>query len=147
MGSAPAGCGLRARRPGGSGGPRRRCAGPPGRQAARAPAGAGREDTSTVTILIAFTHPRATRSWTGVLRLLAPGPRLRRRGGRSGLPGADALLDPVAESLVHVAPVLEGALEDRLGHAAQQVADDVADQPVLGGVVQDLADHRPGLTQ
>src|ERR1700733_4237630 len=40
-------------------------------------------------------------------------------GRRSGLSVPDALLDPFAEGLVHVLPVLEGALEHRLGHPVQ----------------------------
>src|ERR1700751_5053334 len=66
-------------------------------------------------------------------------------GECSGLSCADALLDALADVLVDVLPVLEGALQDRLGHAAQQVADDVGDQPVPRGVVVDLAHQRAGL--
>jgi EamA-like transporter family len=44
-----------------------------------------------------------------------------------GLAGADGGLDAVAEVLVHVAPVLEGAVQDGFGHALEQVAGDVAD--------------------
>ena len=64
--------------------------------------------------------------------LLVPGPGY---GRWSGLPGADALLDLVAEGLVHVLPVLEGPLQHRLGHAVEQLADDVGHQPVAGRVV------------
>jgi hypothetical protein len=46
---------------------------------------------------------------------------------------------------VHGAPVLEGALQDRLAHARPEVADDVADQAVTSGVVEHLADQRAGL--
>src|SRR5580704_19133687 len=74
--------------------------------------------------------------------LLVPGPGY---GRWSGLPGADALLDLVAEGLVHVLPVLEGPLQHRLGHAVEQLADDVGYQPVAGRVVQDVTDHRAGL--
>ena len=35
--------------------------------------------------------------------------------------------------------------QDRFGHAVEQVADDVADQAVAGGVVEDVADHRARL--
>src|SRR5580658_4950526 len=59
--------------------------------------------------------------------------------------GADTGLDLVAEVLVHVVPVLEGTLQDRLGHRVEQVAGDVADQPLAGRVVKDFADHRAGL--
>src|ERR1700685_1109621 len=69
----------------------------------------------------------------------------RTRGPESGLLGADAGFAPVAEALVHVAPVLEGALQDRLGHPVEQVADDVADQPLAGRVVEHLADQRARL--
>jgi len=49
--------------------------------------------------------------------------------GETGvLLGADTLLDLVAEVLVHVVPVLEGAEQHRFGHAVDQVADDVGDQ-------------------
>ncbi len=56
------------------------------------------------------------------LQLAALGPATARRaqlgvvGRRSGLSVADALLDPVAEVLVYVLPVLEGPLEHWLGH-------------------------------
>ena len=69
----------------------------------------------------------------------------RVRVGRLGLAVADSLLDLVAEVLVDVLPVLEGALEDRLGHAVEQVAGDVAGQPVAGGVVHHVADEGAGL--
>ena len=36
-------------------------------------------------------------------------------------------------------PVLEGTLQDRLGHPVEQVADDVADQP---GAAKDRCDRR-----
>src|SRR4029077_11152924 len=67
-----------------------------------------------------------------------------RRSGL-GLAGADGLLYAVAEGLVHVAPVLEGALQDGLGHALEQVAGDVADEAFTGRVVENLADHGAGL--
>src|SRR5579871_3432186 len=79
------------------------------------------------------------------LRSVHSQPVLAVPGYRSFLAGADAGLDPVAEALVHVAPVTEGALQDRLGHAVEQVADDVADQPLAGSVIEDLADHRSRL--
>src|SRR5277367_2792426 len=65
---------------------------------------------------------------------------------RSGLSGADALLDTLAQFLVHVPEVPEGALEDGLGHAREQRSHDVADQPVPCGVVHHLPDQRAGLT-
>ena len=55
------------------------------------------------------------------------------------------LRDPVAQVLVHVAPVLEGTQEYGLGHAIEQVADDVAHQPRAGGIVKHVADHGAGL--
>ena len=48
------------------------------------------------------------------------------------------MLDAVAEGLVHVAPVLEGALQDGFGHALEQVAGDVADEAFTGRVVENL---------
>src|SRR5712692_7421156 len=64
---------------------------------------------------------------------------------RSGLSGADALLDPLAQVLVHVPEVPEGTLEPRFGHTGEQRPHDVADQPVPCGVVHHLADQRAGL--
>src|SRR5580692_8734140 len=64
---------------------------------------------------------------------------------RSGQSGADALLDALAQFLVHVPEVPEGALEDGLGHACEQRSHDVADQPVPCGVIHHLADQRAGL--
>ena len=78
--------------------------------------------------------PRWCSVWV-LIRSGSPRPTARRgRRPRSGRRG-----------LVHVAPVLEGALQHRLGHALEQVADDVADQPLPGGVVEHLADHGAGL--
>src|SRR5215469_7371671 len=80
------------------------------------------------------------RVWMRARRRLAPGPPFFRAGAsRSGLPVADALLDLVAQVLVHVLPVLEGTLEHRLGHAVEQVACDVTDQALPGRVIEDLA--------
>ena len=67
---------------------------------------------------------------------MGPGSLLAWAAGRSGLSVANAFLDAFAEGLVHVLPVLEGALEDRRGHSVQQVADDVGHQPVARVVVQ-----------
>src|SRR5580704_1735071 len=64
---------------------------------------------------------------------------------RSGLSLADALLDALAQFLVHVPQVPEGPLEDGLGHAREQRSHDVADQAVPCGVVHYLADQRAGL--
>ena len=44
---------------------------------------------------------------------------VRLQGGRSGLSGADTLLDPFAQVVVYVAPVLERALQDRLGDTVE----------------------------
>jgi hypothetical protein len=52
------------------------------------------------------------------------------------LSAADALLDPVTEILFHIAEILEGAFQDGFGHAVEQVADDIGDQPVPFGVVR-----------
>src|SRR3984885_14319182 len=54
--------------------------------------------------------------------------------------GSDAGLDLVAEVLVDVAPVLKRAGQDRLGHAVEQVAGDVGDQPLAGGGGGEVAD-------
>src|SRR6266566_6199297 len=108
-------------------------------------AGVNRWDRLRPTIVIAFG-----RSVGGFGSRMDEGPAPAGTGPpvchgaicRSGLSGADALLDPVAQVPVDIAPVLEGALQHRLGDAAPQVADDVADQPVARGVVEHLADHR-----
>jgi hypothetical protein len=42
-----------------------------------------------------------------------------------GLLGVQPLLNSVTKVLVHIAPVLKGPLQDRLGHAFKQVSDDV----------------------
>src|SRR5690348_14658462 len=75
-------------------------------------------------------QPPPHRSPRRARRLPAPGPFRRGAIWRSGLSGADALLDPLAQFLVHVPEVPEGALEDGLGHAREQRSHDVADQPV-----------------
>src|SRR6202042_437383 len=100
-----------------------------------------------------------TRSPACVAYLLRPGSGLGLHAlpGRVGLPGGlgvrlgrlgpDAGLDLAAEVLVHVAPVLEGALQDRFGHPVEQVADDVGDQPLAGRVVEHLTDHGARLAE
>src|SRR4051794_1840066 len=71
-------------------------------------------------------------------------------GGRPARAGVgplaeDAALDPFAQRLVDVLPVLEGAAEAGLGDAVERVADDVVPQPVTRRVVQALAPHGPRL--
>ena len=63
---------------------------------------------------------------------------------RSSLRGTDALLDALAQVLVHVPEVPEGALEDGLGHPREQRSHDVADEPVSCGVIHHLADQLAG---
>jgi hypothetical protein len=84
----------------------------------------------------AIVFPRLPKRWTPCDPL-----RLNPGGGPRQLPdhrrisilfrtlalsGADAAFDFVAEPLVHVPQVGEGALEDRLGHAGEQRSRDVA---------------------
>ena len=82
---------------------------------------------------------RSVRPWPACC--CGPGWPARRPWGSSH----PAWRGPAARSCrrgsVHVVPVLEGTVQDRLGHAVEQVPGHVADQPLAGRVVEDFADH------
>ena len=56
------------------------------------------------------------------------------------------LLDALAEVHIDIAKIFEGALQNWLAHAVEQVAHDVVDQAITLGVGHDVSDQGAGLT-
>ena len=76
-------------------------------------------------------------------------PRLRSASSTSAAEASltsDSFGDAIADFLVDVAPVVQGAFEDGLGHTIAEVADHIRDQTVTSRIVHDLSDQRAGLT-